>query len=91
MNLKQKGPMADHIEDFQILNIKEPDIRVDHMIEFFIGTSKDNIQHEVFLWEPNSLENAFRVARKFERKAMETSRSTSHKSKYGSVSSSNLP
>jgi hypothetical protein len=30
------------------------------LIDVFIGTLKDNIQHEVRLWEPKSLENAFR-------------------------------
>jgi hypothetical protein len=40
------------------------------MIDVFIGTLKDNIQHEVFLWEPKSLENAFRVVRNVESKNM---------------------
>jgi len=31
------------------------------LIDVFIGTLKDNIQHEVHLWEPKSLENAFKV------------------------------
>ena len=35
-------------------------------IDAFIGTLKDNIQHEVRLWEPDSLEKAFRLARKIE-------------------------
>ena len=40
------------------------------MINVFIGTLRDNIQHEVHLWEPKSLENAFRVARNVESKNM---------------------
>jgi len=35
-----------------------------------MGTLKENIQHEVRLWEPKSLENAFRVARNVESKNM---------------------
>jgi len=36
-----------------------------------IGTLKDNIQHEVCLWEPDSLEKAFRLAGKMESKIIE--------------------
>jgi hypothetical protein len=78
INLKQKGSVAEHIENFQRLNIKITDIPDEHMIDVFIGTLKDNIQHEVHLWEPKSLENAFRVARNVESKnmAMATRRTT---------------
>ena len=48
------------------------------MIEVFIGTLKDNIQHEVFLWESDSLEKAFRLARKIECKIMATRKPTTH-------------
>jgi hypothetical protein len=40
------------------------------LIDVFIGNLKDNIQHEVRLWEPKSLENAFKVARNVESKNM---------------------
>ena len=56
--------MMEHIENFQKLNIRVKDIPEEHMIDVFIGTFKDNIQHEVRLWEPNSLEKAFRLASK---------------------------
>jgi hypothetical protein len=52
INLKKNGSFADHIENFQILNIKVTNIPDEHMIDVFIGTLKDNIQHEVHLWEP---------------------------------------
>jgi len=55
------------------------------VIDVFIGTLKDNIQNEFHLWEPKSLENVFKVARKVERKIIETRMSTSHNYKYGSV------
>eukprot|EP00253_Pinus_taeda_P025396 PITA_25396 len=61
ISLKQKGSMMDHIEDFQKLNVRVKDILEDHRIDVFIGTLKDNIQHEVRLWEPDSLEKAFRL------------------------------
>jgi hypothetical protein len=68
INLKQKGSITEHIENFQRLNIKVTDIPDDHFIDVFIGTLKDNIQHEVRLWEPKSLENAFKVERNVESK-----------------------
>jgi hypothetical protein len=70
INLKQKGSVTEHIENFQRLNIKVTDISYDHLIDVFIGTLKDNIQHEVRLWEPKSLENAFKVAKNVESKNM---------------------
>ena len=42
-------------------------------------------------WEPNLLEKAFRLARKIERKIMETRKPTTHNYKYGSVVSPSLP
>jgi len=50
------------------LNIRVNDIPEKQRINAFIGTLKDNIQHEVRLWEPDSLEKAYRLARKLERK-----------------------
>jgi hypothetical protein len=70
INLKEKGSVTEHIENFQRLNIKVIDIPCEHLIDVFIGTLRDNIQHEVHLWEPKSLENAFRVARNVESKNM---------------------
>jgi hypothetical protein len=62
ISLRKKGSVIEHIENFQRLNIKVTYIPDMHLIDVFIGTLRDNIQHEVFLWEPKSLENAFRVA-----------------------------
>ena len=42
-NLKQKGSMAKHIEEFQNLNIRVKDIPEKHRIEFFVGNLNDNI------------------------------------------------
>jgi hypothetical protein len=70
INLKQKGLVTEHIENFQRLNIKVTYILDEHLIDVFIGTLRDNIQHEVRLWEPKSLENAFRVVRNVESKNM---------------------
>ena len=89
INLKQKGSMMDHIEDFQKLNIRVKDIPKEHRIDVLNGNLKDNIQHEVHLWEPDSLENTFRLARKMERKIMATRKPTTHN--YGSVVSPSLP
>jgi len=58
--------MAEDIEDFQKMNIRANDISEKHRIEVFIGTLKDNIQHEIHLWEPDLLEKALRLATKIE-------------------------
>ena len=91
INIKQKGSLAEHIEDFQKLNISVKDIPEEHIIDMFIGNLKDNIQHEVFLWELDSLEKEFRLARKMERKIMATRKPTIHNYKDGSVVSPSLP
>jgi hypothetical protein len=70
INLKQKGSVIEHIENFQRVNIKVTNIPDELLIDVFIGTLKDNIQHEVRLWKPKSLENAFKVARNVESKNM---------------------
>jgi hypothetical protein len=70
VNLKQKDSVTENIDNFQRLNIKVTNIPYEHLIDVFIGTLRDNIQHEVHLWEPKSLENAFRVARNVESKNM---------------------
>jgi hypothetical protein len=78
INLKKKGSIAEHIDKFQRLNIKVTDISNEHLIDVFIGTLKEKIQHEVHLSEPKSLENVFRVAINVKSKnlAMDTIRTT---------------
>ena len=75
--------MVEHIKDFQKFNIRVNDILEEHMIDVFIGTLKDNIQHEVRLWELHSLEKAFRLERKIERKIIPIRKPTTHIYKYG--------
>jgi hypothetical protein len=93
INLKQKGSVAEHIENFQILNIKVTDVPYEHMIYVFIGTLKNNIQHEVLLWETKPLENAFRVERNVESKnmAMATRRTTPNIYRENNFTSSKTP
>ena len=91
INLKQKGLVGEHIEDFQKLNIRVTDILEEHKIDVFIGTLKDKIEHEVRVWEPDSLEKAFRLARKFECKIMASRKPTTHIYKDGSVATTRLP
>jgi len=91
ISLKQKGSMMEQIEDFQKLNIRVKDIPEEHRIDVFIGTLKDNIQHEVRIWEPDSLEKAFRLARKMESKKMATKKPNTHNYKDGSVVVPSLP
>lgn len=63
--------MAEHIEDFQKLNIRVNDILEKQRIDVFISNLKDNIQHEVQLWEPDPLEKTFKLATEIERKLWE--------------------
>ena len=91
INLEQKGLMAEHIEDFQKLNISVNDIIEEHNIDVFIWTLKDKIKHEIHLWEPDSLEKEFKVARKSERKIMATRKSTTQNYKDGSVAAPTIP
>jgi len=69
------------------LNIRVKDILEEHRIDVFIGTLKDDIQHEVHLSKLDSLDKAFRLARKI----MATRKLTTHNYKYGSVVSPSLP
>jgi len=58
----------------------------------FLGTLNDNIQHGVHLWELDSLEKAFKLVRKMERKIMAPrSLQPTHNYKDGSVVSASLP
>jgi hypothetical protein len=93
INIKQKGLVTDHIENFQRLNIKVTNIPDEHLIVVFIGTLKDNIQHEVRLWEPKSLDNGFKVARNVESKnmAMATRRTNPNIDRENNISSSKTP
>jgi hypothetical protein len=93
INLKQKGSVVENIENFQRLNIKVTNIPNEHLIDVFIGTLKDNIQHEFHVWEPKSLENAFRVAINVESKnmAMPTRRTTPNIYRENNVPSSKTP
>ena len=91
INLKQKGLVGEHIEEFQKLNIRVTDISKEHKIDLFLGSLKDSIEHEVLVLEPDSLEKAFRLARKMERKIMATRKPTTHNYKDGSDVSPSLP
>ena len=64
VNLKKKVPVTKHIKQFQQLSLRVKNISEDNLLDLFIGTLKDNIQHEVCLFEPSSLDKAFMMARK---------------------------
>ena len=72
-------------------NIRVTDIPEEHSVDVFIGTLKDNIQHEVHVWKPNSLEKAFRLARKIKCKIMATRKPNTHIYKDGSVATPRIP
>ena len=65
----------------------------DKLLDLFIGTLKNNIQHEVHIFKPTSLEKDFMVARKVESKnmVMSTRRTTSNTYRENNVPSYNPP
>ena len=90
INLRQKGLVREHLQQFQKSSLGVDGILDDKLLNLFIETLKDNIQHEVHLFEPTSLDKDFMVARKDESKkmAMDTKRTTSHTYKENNVPSS---
>ena len=66
VNLKKQGSVTDNIKQFQQLSLTVKNISKDNLLDLFIGTLKDNIQHEMHLFEPSSLEKAFMMERKVE-------------------------
>ena len=90
INLKQQGSVQEHIQNFQRLILKVQNIPDDHMVDLFRGTLKDNIQDEVQLWEPKSLDNAYRVVRNVESKIMATRKVPTNSYKEGNTSISHF-
>jgi hypothetical protein len=93
VNLKQKGLVAEHIQQCQKLSLRVKNIPIDNLLDLFMGTLKDKIQHELCMLEPTSLEKAFKLARRVESKnmAMNTKRFPSNGYRENNVASSNLP
>jgi len=89
--LKEKGLMMEHIEELQKFNIRVKNILEEHRIDIFIGTLKENIQHDVCIWEPDSLEKAFRLTGKMESKIMAIRKLATHNYKDGNVVDPSLP
>ena len=46
VNLKKKGPVTEHIKQFQQLSLRVKNISEYNLLDLFIGTLKDNLQHE---------------------------------------------
>jgi hypothetical protein len=61
----------------------------DHLLDLFMGTLKESIQHDVHLWEPKSLENSFNVARRVESKNMTIRRVATNSYREGNVPTPN--
>lgn len=52
INLKQKGSLVEHIEDFQRLNIKVNDIPEEYRIDFlWMGLHLKSLQSYVLAWK----------------------------------------
>ena len=82
-----------HIQQFQKLSLRVNDIPEDRLLDLFIGTLNANIQNEVHIFKPTSLEKDFMVERKVESKsmAMTTKRFPSNAYRENNYPSSNLP
>jgi len=70
VNLKQRGSVTEHIQNVQMLSLRVTNILDDYFLDLFMGTLNESIQHEVHLWEPQSLEKDFCVARNVENNVM---------------------
>ena len=66
VNLKQKGPVFEHIQQFQKLSLIVKDISNENLLDLFMGTLKESIQNDVCFFEPRSLEHTFKFERKDE-------------------------
>ena len=93
INLRKKGPIIKHIQQFQKLSLRVNGIPDDKLLDLFIGTLKDNIQHEVHLFEPTCLEKDFMVERNVESKnmTMASRRTNTNTSRENNLSSPNPP
>ena len=93
INLRKKGPVIKNIKQFQKLSLRVEGIPDDKLLDLFIGTLKDKIQHEVRIFEPTSLEKSFMVERKVESKnlKMVAWRTMPNNSKESNVPSTNPP
>ena len=75
------------------MSLRVEGISDDRLLDLFIVTLNDNIQHDVYLFKPTSLEKDFMVERKVEsiNLAMATRRTTHNTSKESDVTSMNTP
>ena len=73
------------------MNIRVTNILEEHKVDVFIRTLKDNIKCEFHVWEPDSLEKAFKLERKNESKIMAARKPTTHIFKDGGVATPRLP
>jgi len=64
INIRQKGPIIEHIQQFQKLGLKVKNIHEGNLLDLFMGTLKENIQNEVCLFELKSLDQDFNMERK---------------------------
>jgi hypothetical protein len=90
INLQQRGPITEHIQQFQKLSLRVKNILEDNLLDLFMGTLKESIQHEVHLFEPKSLEHAFSMERKVESKNMATRRVVTNNYRENHAPSPNL-
>jgi len=74
INLRQKGPITKNIQQYQKISIKVKNILKNNLLDIFMGTLKEKIQHELCLFDPKYLEKYFIIERKVENKDMATRR-----------------
>jgi hypothetical protein len=74
INIQQRGPIKKHIQQFQKPSLKVKNIQEDNLLDIFMGTLKEIIQHEVHLFKAKSTEHNFSAVRKVESKKIATRR-----------------
>jgi hypothetical protein len=90
INLRKKCPITEDIQQSQKIGLKVKKIPEDNFLDLFMDNLKENIQHEVHLFEPKSIEQDFSMARKVENKNMATRRVATNNYREHNVPSPNL-
>jgi predicted subunit of tRNA(5-methylaminomethyl-2-thiouridylate) methyltransferase len=70
----EKGPIIENIQQFKKLSLRVNVIPEDNLLGLFMETFKENIQHEVHLFEPKSIEKYSSMEWRVENKNMATRR-----------------
>jgi hypothetical protein len=85
INLKQRGQDIKHIQHFQKSCFRVKNIPDENLLDLFMSSLKEILQHGVHILKPKSLENAFAMAMKVESKNMAMKRDAPNTYRNGHV------